>query len=100
MSRFGGFSEGRVFVETEIYKLRRIAIVHRGRSVRPLDFFKFEVNRAVAVNSSQEKPVDFGARFFGQRRIGWQRVTHSPGGADNPAWQFAAMEFPIVGVED
>jgi hypothetical protein len=44
MSRFGGFSEVGVLIETEIQKLRRIALAHGGGSVWPLDLFKLEVD--------------------------------------------------------
>jgi len=100
MGRFGGFSEVGVFVETEIQKLRRIALAHGGGSVRPLDLFKLEVDRPIRMDGTQQEAIDLGARLLGTRRIRRQSVTHSARGPDDPSGQFAAVEFPIVGVEN
>src|SRR5882724_12723849 len=89
--RLGNLIESRVLVEAEIHELRRIALADGGRSVRLLDFFKFEIDLSIGVSRSQQIAINLGARVFGARRVRRQRVTHCPGGPYDPARQFAAV---------
>src|SRR5258708_34408363 len=88
--RPGSLIESRVLVETEIHELRCVALADGGRSVRLLDFFKFEIDLSIGVNRSPQITVKLGARAFCPRRGKRQRRNHSPGGPHLAAPQLTA----------
>src|SRR6476659_62771 len=99
MRGLGSFLEIRVLVKTEIYKLRRVALVDGCGRIPPFDLFKFEINRAVGAYGTEQKTVNLGARLLRPWSLWRQGVALSAGGADDPSRQDAAVGFPIIRIE-
>src|SRR5690349_15875825 len=60
VGRLSGLRKSRVLVETEIHKLRCIALADGRRSIRLLDFFKFEINFSIMMDRAQQVTIDLG----------------------------------------